>query len=127
VASGVAMLSYFLLSLGYPWQALALLTGILLCVGWWATAQSIVSPTDDPAWIVIDEWVAVWLLCLCIPYSFASYALALIVFRVLDIAKPWPVSLMQKMPGVVGIFADDFLAAVLAAIFLCCGIIPGIL
>jgi len=127
VASIVAMGAYFLLSLVCIWQLLCLLTLVLLALGWWASDASIVLSTDDPSWIVIDEWVAVWLMCLFIPCSFVSYAIALVAFRVLDIAKPWPVSRMQAFSGAWGIFADDLLAAFLAAIFLCCGVIPGIL
>lgn len=114
VASAVAMVAYFLVSLVCVWQLLCIATLVLLVAGWLASATVISAPTDDPSWVVIDEWVAVWLMCLFIPYSFISYAIALVAFRMLDIAKPWPISRIQALPGAWGIFADDLLAAFLA-------------
>ncbi len=118
VASCVAMGSYGCLSVIVSWDLLCIITGILVCVGWWATTQCVTTAHDDPSWIVIDEWVAVWGLCLALPSSVTIFIVALCVFRLLDIAKPWPISWAQDLPGVLGVFADDVAAAVLTYFFI---------
>jgi phosphatidylglycerophosphatase A len=35
----------------------------------------------------------------------------LILFRIFDIAKPWPVQQSQRLPGGLGVTIDDVLAA----------------
>jgi phosphatidylglycerophosphatase A len=39
-------------------------------------------------------------------------AIIFVLFRVFDIAKPWPVRQSQRLPGGCGVVADDVLAAV---------------
>ena len=41
---------------------------------------------------------------------------AVLLFRVFDIAKPWPVSWFERLPGAFGIIADDLAAGVFAGI-----------
>ncbi len=40
------------------------------------------------------------------------------LFRLIDILKPWPVSAMEKLPGGWGIMADDVLGGIFANIIL---------
>ena len=42
--------------------------------------------------------------------------LAVLLFRVFDIAKPWPVGWFERLPGAVGIMADDLAAGAVAGI-----------
>jgi phosphatidylglycerophosphatase A len=44
--------------------------------------------------------------------------LGFIFFRIFDIWKPWPVHLLEKLPGGWGIMCDDWAASVYAAILL---------
>ncbi len=44
--------------------------------------------------------------------------LGLILFRVFDIWKPWPIRRLEKLPGGWGIMADDWMAGIYAAILL---------
>lgn len=62
-------------------------------LGWWASTRSAQHlRVADPGAIVIDEILAFWLvLWLLMPASFAAQALAFLLFRVLDAAKPGPV------------------------------------
>ena len=127
VGSFGALISFYCLHFCIPIYGMAALTVIACVVGFWATAQSIETSTDDPAWIVIDEWVAVWGIALFLPHHAGIYFLSCLIFRLLDIVKPWPVCAMQSLPGAWGIFADDIVAGFLTAIFLCCVVIPVIL
>lgn len=99
----------------------------LTVLGLWSTQACLLHAHDDPSWIVIDEWCAMWFLTICMPPKALNIFLAFCLFRLLDIAKPWPVSLGECVPGAFGVFLDDCIAALLAGIFLSCLAIPGIL
>ena len=42
-------------------------------------------------------------------------AAAFVLFRVFDIAKPWPIRNLQRLPGGLGVVLDDIAAGLLAA------------
>ena len=111
---GSWLVLYFLQYIVVPPLLLWGIGGVSIFSGWWATQQVCDSPdTKDPSWIVIDEWVAVWFLLLCMPAVLWWQALAVMLFRVFDIVKPWPVSATEQLPGAAGIFADDITAAII--------------
>ena len=60
---------------------------------------------SDPGEVVIDEVAGYWVAMLWLDPSFAIVAFFL--FRVVDILKPFPVSYMERLPGGIGIMADD--------------------
>lgn len=76
---------------------------------------------SDPGCIVIDEFVGQMLvLCVASP-DLIQFILGFILFRIMDIFKPWPVSMVDKnIKGGFGIMLDDVVAAVYAAIVLYC-------
>jgi phosphatidylglycerophosphatase A len=100
--------------------------------------------TKDPQFVVIDEVSGVHLALilglapLVAPATFfnlgdaAAFALysgmsllnwryllaAFLLFRIFDIAKPFPCRRLEKLPGGWGIMADDWMAGVYAAICL---------
>jgi phosphatidylglycerophosphatase A len=74
----------------------------------------------DPPSVVIDEVAGTWLALAVVPPALtrSDPLLALLVaglgFRVFDIAKPWPLSWLERMPGAWGIIMDDLAAGLLA-------------
>ncbi|MCH7859785.1 MAG: phosphatidylglycerophosphatase A, partial [Candidatus Marinimicrobia bacterium] len=65
---------------------------------------------SDPSIIVLDEVAGIWLALLgCGPVLW-QFAVAFILFRLLDILKPGPIGRAQSLPGGWGIMADDLLA-----------------
>ncbi|MDQ6970522.1 MAG: phosphatidylglycerophosphatase A [Mariprofundus sp.] len=77
-------------------------------------------PTNDPGWIVIDEWAGQWLcLALLLPFFDSltlTFLIAFVVFRLFDIFKPWPVSRAEKLgPAWWSIMADDIVAGLMGA------------
>ena len=76
---------------------------------------------DHPA-IVIDEVAGVWL-ALLIPLSIFPFEISsalllvgsLLLFRLFDIVKPWPVDAAERgFPGAWGVVLDDVVAGLLA-------------
>lgn len=75
---------------------------------------------QDPGQVVFDEIAAIPILFLWIPVRLETAILGFLWFRVFDIWKPWPVCTLEKIPGGLGVMADDLGAAVfsLAALWL---------
>ena len=70
----------------------------------------------DPKYIIIDEFIAVVLCCVALPNLSTKYYISLFfLFRTFDIAKPWPIKKIEKLPGMLGVILDDILAGVLAS------------
>lgn len=98
---------------------LGLLIACATALGWWActvTARNL--SVADPGCIVWDEVVAMWLvLWLLWPAPFALQAVAFVLFRIFDAAKPQPVRWADGLfkgfgpRGGWGIMWDDLVAA----------------
>ena len=70
----------------------------------------------DHGGIVWDEFVGIWITLIFLPNTWLWLLLGFVVFRLLDIAKPWPISVLdRKVGGGFGIMIDDILAGVIAA------------
>lgn len=69
---------------------------------------------EDPGDCVIDELAGQWLACAFASTSLIGYLLAFLLFRLFDMAKPWPVSAAEKLKGGTGIVADDMVAGLIA-------------
>ncbi|MCA8913680.1 MAG: phosphatidylglycerophosphatase A [Planctomycetes bacterium] len=70
----------------------------------------------DPSWFVMDEAAGYFLtLGLLRADSLLAILAGFLTFRFYDIAKPWPVRSFERIPGSLGILADDLAAGVLAA------------
>jgi phosphatidylglycerophosphatase A len=68
---------------------------------------------SDHGSIVIDEIAAFLLVLAFTPASLAWLTVAFVLFRVFDIAKPWPISLADRtLKGGFGVMFDDLLAAI---------------
>jgi phosphatidylglycerophosphatase A len=73
----------------------------------------------DHGGIVWDEIVGMYVTLLVAPVSVSGWILAFVLFRAMDIVKPWPIRDMDhSIGGGVGIMLDDLAAALYAAILL---------
>jgi phosphatidylglycerophosphatase A len=73
---------------------------------------------DHPG-IVWDEFVGYWITMWAVPSGWPWVVAGFVVFRVFDIIKPWPVSVLDKeVGGGFGIMVDDMLAGALACLTL---------
>jgi len=84
--------------------------------GYCAHRYSIRTGIEDPSEIVIDEVAGMWVAMYNLPAGLSLPALVL--FRILDIIKPFPVGLMEKIPGGAGIMADDIAAGLFSNLIL---------
>jgi phosphatidylglycerophosphatase A len=92
----------------------ALLPGI-----WAADVYAKSHGKEDPSEVVVDEAIGQWVTLLgATVYNWKSLLAALVLFRILDILKPFPIRQAEKLPGGVGIIADDVVAGLVGALVL---------
>ena len=103
--SGDSLGFYLLIALGF-------LAGI------WATGTLIRPGDHDPRRAVWDEFIGMWTTCLFLPTELLWLGAAFLCFRVLDVLKPWPIRRLERLPGGLGIMADDLLAGAYGAVLL---------
>nr|EDZ38783.1 MAG: Putative phosphatidylglycerophosphatase A [Leptospirillum sp. Group II '5-way CG'] len=70
----------------------------------------------DPDVIVVDEFVGQFISLLWTEHDIIHGLTAFLFFRFLDIFKPGPIRWAERLPGGVGIMADDILAGCLAGV-----------
>lgn len=71
---------------------------------------------DDPR-IVLDEVVGYWTAIAFLPRTGRILAAAFVLFRILDSVKLPPYKWLERLPGGIGVVADDVGAAVFANLF----------
>ena len=92
----------------------------LIVSGMWVCGEAArrIGVHDHPG-IVWDEIAAMYLLLLVTAPEMTAWAAAFLLFRLMDILKPWPIrEVDHRLPGGAGIMLDDLLAALYAAILL---------
>jgi phosphatidylglycerophosphatase A len=85
-----------------------------------STIVALEAGREDPGFVVVDEVAGQWIALIGMRSDWRHAVLALVLFRVFDIWKPWPVRKLEALPGGVGIMLDDVAAGVLALV---CGLI----
>ena len=90
--------------------AVALLV-VATAIGLWAGARHAKDlHQPDPRSVVVDEFCGMWLALVGTNPSVLVIVLAFVAFRFLDIVKPPPVRQVERLPGGIGIMADDLVA-----------------
>jgi phosphatidylglycerophosphatase A len=91
--------------------------GALLALAVGIPAGTIVareSGREDPGHVVLDEVCGVWIALAACPVDWKHALLALLLFRVFDIIKPWPARQLERLHGGTGIMLDDVAAGLYA-------------
>ncbi|MBI1179583.1 MAG: phosphatidylglycerophosphatase A [Alphaproteobacteria bacterium] len=99
--------------------ALLLLCVVLAVVGVWAAGHHCTRvETHDPGEIVIDEVAGQCIACLLLPPGpWWLWLAAFVLFRMLDIFKPWPISLLDRSGrGGMRVMQDDLAAGLLVCV-----------
>jgi len=97
--------------------ALATLFAALLFTGLGIRASTIVAREagrEDPGFVVIDEVAGQLVALILMPPDWKYAALALVLFRLFDIFKPWPIRKLESLPEGTGIMLDDIAAGLLS-------------
>ncbi len=93
---------------------------ILLCFGlgiWICGKTADDLGVHDHGGIVWDEFVGYWITMFMAPAGLIWGLLGFVLFRLLDIFKPWPIKWAeQELSGGLGIMLDDVLAGIMAAL-----------
>jgi phosphatidylglycerophosphatase A len=66
----------------------------------------------DPGPVVIDEVFGMLITVALLPVNMIGAIVGFLLFRVLDVFKPWPSGRFERLPGGLGVMADDGMAAV---------------
>ena len=115
LSSLVAAVVYWAVPLDSGSPGFLVLAGASVVIGPWACGSLTSSDDPDPKRAVWDEVAGMWLTCLFLPKTLIWLAAAFLVFRVLDVLKPWPIRQYERLPGGYGIMADDVAAGVIGA------------
>jgi phosphatidylglycerophosphatase A len=102
--------------LGLAWQLAATIAAVV--AGVWICGESArrLGVHDHPA-IVWDEVAGMMITMLAVPDAWWGAPLAFLLFRLFDIAKPWPIrEIDHGLGGGAGIMLDDVLAGLFAAL-----------
>ena len=124
MASFIALPFGYMLLLFQGAFALLLVALAIFLLGIWASgAHARIIEQHDPGTSVIDEIAGQFFAMLpIVPAATLSDGIqvlaAFALFRFFDIAKPWPISRLERLHGGVGIMADDCAAGVVSAMFL---------
>ncbi|HEX6964081.1 MAG TPA: phosphatidylglycerophosphatase A [Lacipirellula sp.] len=99
------------------WIVIAVL--VVLAIPLCKLASDALLSDGDPGPIALDEIVALPIVFIGVdglnwPRLIAGYLL----FRLCDVLKPWPARQAERLPGGLGIVADDCVAAVMACLLL---------
>ena len=97
----------------------ALVAAIVIAIALGVPAATIVereSGRTDPGFVVIDEVIGQWIALLFCPADWAHGLIALVLFRLFDIAKPFPIRRIERLPGGWGIVFDDVAAGLYALV-----------
>jgi phosphatidylglycerophosphatase A len=70
----------------------------------------------DPAECTIDEVVGMWITLLFLPKNILFALIAFLVWRTLDIIKPFPARKSESLEGGLGIMMDDIISAIYSLI-----------
>jgi phosphatidylglycerophosphatase A len=81
-----------------------------------ATLVSRASATKDPQFVVIDEVAGQLVALVAVPLAWKTFIAGLILFRVFDMWKPFPIRRLERLPEGTGIVVDDLGAGVYALI-----------
>ena len=88
---------------------------VLLAAGFFSSGRAEkIYCEHDPPQVVIDEVCGMFLVFLNVPLSAMSLAVGFIFYRILDIAKPFPIRRLEKLPGSMGIMVDDLFCGLCA-------------
>jgi phosphatidylglycerophosphatase A len=116
--SAVGLLLFWPMA-GLPWAWPLGASAVLFVMGSLAAGRvAHLVGLKDPGIVVVDEVVGQWVTLTALPFTPLTAVLGFLLFRAMDILKPWPARDLERVPGGWGIMADDVAAGVYAHLLL---------
>ena len=98
----------------YSWNMQLLIMALLGILSYLSIAAALSTfAAKDPQQIVLDEVVGTCFAFFLIPFDWKHVLVVVILFRTLDIYKPFPIAWFDRLGGVWGIMLDDIVAGLL--------------
>jgi phosphatidylglycerophosphatase A len=116
--SAVGLLLFFPLSWASPWVQIGICSALFFVGVFAAGHVARRVGLEDPGIVVVDEVLGMWLSILGLPFTPVVAVLGFLLFRILDVVKPYPAASLEHLPGGWGIMADDVAAGLYANLLL---------
>lgn len=111
----------FLRWVNMPAFELATIVAVFAIGIWSASGTERALGRKDPGLVVIDEVLGMLVTLALLPLSLAGIVAGFLIFRALDVVKPFPAGRLEHLPGGLGVMADDAMAGVYAHLALRAG------
>ena len=121
--SAVGLLLFALLARRpWPWQLAA--CAVVFVVGVAAAGRvAALLGIEDPGLVVVDEVAGQWITLTALPFTPAVAIAGFVLFRLMDVLKPWPARDLERLHGGWGIMLDDVMAGIYAHLLLRVGLL----
>ena len=109
--------------IGLP-TSLSIINLLVFAIGVWAANRVCrLTGLEDPQKVVIDEinGQMIALTPVVVSPTVAAVIVGFVLFRTLDILKPYPIRRLERLHGGLGVMADDALAGIFSAAFVWAG------
>lgn len=112
--SAIGVLFYLLLHYLRFDMVMQIVVAVLLVAAsiWAASVASRELQQEDPSQVVVDEVAGQFVTLMLTGSAIRGAILGFLIFRVLDIIKPWPAQKIERFHGGVGIVGDDVAVAI---------------
>lgn len=100
--------------IGVPAVELAAIVAVFVIGVWAANGTEAALGRKDPGVVVIDEVLGMLITLALLPVSLIGILVGFLLFRLLDVIKPYPAAQFESLHGGLGIMADDAVAGVYA-------------
>ena len=108
-------IGYIILKLFGFWIFILIII-LLLAISYYAITEYLIAKkSKDPKEIIIDEFIGQFIALIFIPDTILGLLASFLLFRFFDITKLYPVNKAEKIPGAIGVLADDVVAGLMAA------------
>jgi phosphatidylglycerophosphatase A len=92
---------------------------VITAAGIWSSSRvAKLSGLKDPQFVCVDEVAGVLVTWMGAPPGWQGTLVGLLLFRILDVVKPYPARTLERLPGGFGIVLDDVAAGLWGGAFL---------
>ena len=92
---------------GEGWFEIGVIAAVLAAGVWSATESERLLGASDPGPVVIDEVLGLLVTLAFMPLSLWGVGAGFLVFRALDVVKPFPAAALERLHGGWGVMLDD--------------------